>query len=198
MIHVRLFLKVPCHAESLNSNDVFVLFSKKFGIFVWAGKVWYFFTSSWCWYGKQMLLAEIFQNELQQKKTFGQLRHLLLSDESWRHFSTDLTILIDLMIVRSYISLSTTEPIQNQHTFYGWFFYCHNYIKLLLVHLLLEKLRCHGDWPLSLVLSGLYRWWTWDGQTDCQCFPTVSFTFTLHSFNYYKVTWLLYKVSNTT
>lgn len=30
--------QVPCRAESLNSNDVFVLFSKKLGIFVWAGK----------------------------------------------------------------------------------------------------------------------------------------------------------------
>lgn len=28
-------------------------------------------------------------------------------------------------------------------------------------------------------LTGMYRWWTWDGKTDCQCFPTVSFAFTL-------------------
>jgi len=42
-----VFMQVPCRAESLNSNDVFVLFSKKLGIFVWAGKVCYLFLLCW-------------------------------------------------------------------------------------------------------------------------------------------------------
>lgn len=37
VVHL-VVLQVPCRAESLNSNDVFVLFSPS-AVFIWAGKV---------------------------------------------------------------------------------------------------------------------------------------------------------------